>query len=67
VVTTDPINLLGIFDGQDDLLDLLQRDKDFYESQDIKMRSKLAYLNRQLDEAQNEALKCKLLLTHKLY
>jgi hypothetical protein len=67
VVTTDPINLLGIFDGQDDLLDLLQRDKDFYESQDIKMRSKLAYLNRQLDEAQNEALKCKFLLTHKLY
>jgi len=53
------IDLMRIFEGKDDLLEMLRRDKDFYEGQDKKMRNKIKTLCRQLDETQNEALKCK--------
>jgi hypothetical protein len=56
------IDLMRIFEGKDDLLEMLRRDKDFYEGQDKKMRNKIKTLCRQLDETQNEALKCKPLL-----
>lgn len=52
------IDLMRIFEGKDDLLEMLRRDKDFYEGQDKKMRNKIKTLCRQLDETQNEALKC---------
>jgi hypothetical protein len=35
------IDLLRIFEDKDDVLALLQRDKDFYEGQDKKMRMKI--------------------------
>ena len=53
---------MRIFEGKDDLLAMLQRDKDFYEGQDRKMRMKVTHLCRQLDEAQIEALKYKRLM-----
>jgi hypothetical protein len=56
------IDIIGIFEAKDDLLDMLQRDKDFYEAQDRKMRMKVAHLCRQLEEAQQEALKYKRLM-----
>jgi len=43
---------MGILEGKDDLLAMLQRDKDFYEGQDRKMRLKITNLGRQLEEAQ---------------
>lgn len=30
--TSDEINLMRIFEGKDDLLDMLKRDREFYES-----------------------------------
>ena len=59
---TESIDLMDIFEAKDDLLDMLQRDKDFYEGQDRKMRMKVAHLCRQLEEAQQEALKYKRLM-----
>jgi hypothetical protein len=53
---------MGILEGKDDLLAMLQRDKDFYEGQDRKMRLKVTNLGRQLEEAQQESLKYKRLL-----
>lgn len=52
---------MRILEDKDDVLALLQRDKDFYEGQDKKMRMKINTLGRQLDEIQNEAHKCKYL------
>jgi hypothetical protein len=37
----DEIDLMQIFEGKDDLLDMLQRDREFYESQDRKMKLKI--------------------------
>lgn len=37
----DEIDLMRIFEGKDDLLDMLQRDREFYESQDRKMKLKI--------------------------
>ena len=37
----DEIDLMQIFEGKDDLLDMLQRDQEFYESQDRKMKLKI--------------------------
>lgn len=31
-ITSDDINLMRIFEGKDDLLDMLKRDREFYES-----------------------------------
>ena len=50
---------MRILEDKDDVLALLQRDKDFYESQDKKMRMKINAIVRQLDEATKEVLKCK--------
>lgn len=53
------IDLVRILEDKDDVLALLQRDKDFYEGQDKKMRMKINTLVRTLNEVQKEALKCK--------
>jgi hypothetical protein len=37
---------MRILEGKDDFLALLQRDKDFYEGQDKKMRIKITHLYR---------------------
>ncbi len=55
----DEIDLMQIFEGKDDLLDMLQRDREFYESQDRKMKLKIHALQKQFEEAQSEANKCK--------
>lgn len=54
------IDLMRILEDKDDLLAMLQRDKDFYEGQDKKMRMKIGYVVKQLEEAQMESLKCTL-------
>lgn len=41
---------MRIFEDKDDVLALLQRDKDFYESQDKKMRMKINQVVRALNE-----------------
>lgn len=42
----DEIDLMRIFEGKDDLLDMLQRDREFYESQDRKMKLKIHALQK---------------------
>jgi hypothetical protein len=42
---------MHILEGKDDFIDMLRRDKDFYETQDKKMRMKITHLYRQLDDA----------------
>ena len=54
------IDLMRILDDKDDLLATLQKDKEFYELQDKKMRMKISSIFKQLEEAQKESLKCKI-------
>ena len=42
---------MRILEDKDGLLNMLQRDKDFYEGQDKKMRMKISSIIKQLDEA----------------
>jgi len=44
------------------MLDMLQRDREFYESQDKKMRMKINNLARQMEEVKKESTKYKRLL-----
>eukprot|EP00347_Sterkiella_histriomuscorum_P019956 403339649 len=57
--TEQNIDLMKILEEKDDLLAMLQRDKDFYEGQDKKMRVKIGSIVKQLDEAQSELIKYK--------
>jgi len=58
----EQIDLMKILEDKDDMLALLQRDREFYESQDKKMRLKINNLARQVEDVQKENVKYKRLL-----
>ncbi len=51
----------------DDLLTNLQKDKEFYEGQDMKIRQRIDAKVKQLEDAQKEGLKCMTLISVIIY
>ena len=62
--STNNIDLMRLLEDKDGLLTTLQRDKDYYASQDKKMRRRISQVGKQLDEAHRELIKCNCMLIY---